>query len=82
MGNVNGFINKKKSGSSDASYTFYTIKTDCASVHASIPSISNAFYSATAELILPTVGSKVGTNSGLMNPENQDDHSKGPASIL
>ena len=72
----------RKSGWLVANYRFYTIKTDCASVCASIPSISNAFFSATNGSILTKIGTKVRTDSGFMNPENQDHRIHGPNSIL
>ena len=65
-----------------AYYGLYSIKTDCPSVRASVPSISNAFSLATAGPILPNIGTKVGTNSGFMNPENQEDRSHGLDFIL
>ena len=43
--------------------------------------ISNVFFSATAGLIFTKAGTKVGTDSAFMNPENQDDKSHGPDSI-
>ena len=52
------------------------------SVRASICSILNALFSATAGPILTKVGRKVGTDNGFMNSENQDDWSHDLDSIL
>ena len=65
-----------------AYYGFNTIKPVCASVRASVPSNSNAFSLATTKLILIKFGTKVGTDNGFKNPENHDDRSHSPDSML
>ena len=62
-------------------YNIQKKTTECASICASVPSISNAFFLATVGSILTKVGTKVGTDNGFLNPEDQDDRSHGPDSI-
>ena len=57
----------QKSGLSVTQYGFYTIKTDCVSVRASVRPIFNTFFSATAGPILTKLGMKMNIDSGFMN---------------
>ena len=52
------------------------------SVRASIPSILNAFFSATAGLNLTKVGTNMSIDNGSMNHENYDEQSYGPDTRL
>ena len=70
MGTVSAFINPEDQDDHSHSTDFYAIKTDCVFVCASVRSILNACFSATAGLILTKVGTKVSIYSGFMIPEN------------